>query len=523
MTTKHSLLLAVLVVAVVAPVTGFAAAASTSQQADLAVQQPEYVDEDVTVSSENGSRVYHVHAGRVEIAPRNFQAEDVVAYGVETAGGRLTYDEEFEEFVFEANQTGTYTLYWTTENQVTVNNSSGNGTHLETRQYRYETRVRVDGDLNLVHLPADSITEMRENSENWEEFNATVNDLRNRGMLVSLGLKDLPSTEETIQAMITAYLTFRDPLSVLTGNFTAAAIIIGTSVGGILFGLTLIAPFLVTVAFLYRKYNTKESIEAQEGRLSKRLAEFEQEKLEQAIANKDFNDIWRDDHIADAMRHEGDNPLQAWTNWASKLRDRFVVHSRLQAMSQCGYVAVVDERTATDGGTTPSGEPLSARVVHEDDLEDDHDRDVVSLEVEPDDPLLDALDWGQDAIEAFDLVEADFDRGDLTLTPVDTYDLRELMELSDLDMRHFSDEATAAQYLRELFQDIREHPVTDDHGTPDTLRYALEQHLDTAHLLRDRFEMPIGYRVDVLERALVEFDAGAEAQETLRDVKEGAL
>lgn len=189
-------------------------------------------------------------------------------------------------------------------------------------------------------------------------------------------------------------------------------------------------------------------------------------------------------------------------------------------MAECGYIAVVDERAATDGGGSTEPEIQSAHVAHEDDLgdgEETMDLRVDSLEH----PLLDALDPNQPEILEFDLVEADFDRSEVNPTPVDTYDLEEMLETTEYDLRMFGDTKTAAQYHVKFLRDIREHPITDDRGNVDELRYWLEQNLDTANLLRDRFELPVELRVKTWERAIEEYDAGAAAEETLDDVREG--
>lgn len=502
-------------------------AAPETRTADLAVQQPSYVNSSVSVTEQNGTRVYHVQGSEIELAPVNFDSGNVVAYGVATAGGELAYQSEFREYVFKPTKTGTYTLYWTVERTVTVNNSTGNGTREVTRQYRYEARIRVDGKLDMVHQPAGTLAQLRSDARQWREFNASIQPLRQRGMFVSLGFKDPPSTDDLVQGMINAWLVVHDPIGSLSGDFTVIVFMIASTLGGWLFLLFVILPLVLSNAYLYYRYQRKESIEAAEGTLARRIADFEQRVREQALANKPFTSIYGDDHLAGAMREEGRNPVQAVTNFRSKLRPRYLMHAQLQAMAASGWVAVVDDRTTADSDSDGSESVAdretirSAHVAREETVNDD--ADVVSLEMDsPDDPLLDALDWSQREIIEFDSASADFDRSEIQSTPIDVYDLDELMELTEADMRQFESVDDAAEIYMTLFEEVREHPLTDDNGVPDTLRYWLEQHLDAANVLNDRFEMPYDIYVRIFERALVDYDEGEQARDTLSDVREGA-
>lgn len=528
MMTKRMLILAVLLVSVIAPAGAAVGAAGQvdgpdEKAAELSIQQPHYIDSDVSTSSANGTTVYHIRGGRAEIATQNFEAGDVVDYGVETQGGdaQLSYDRKFGEFVFNAESNGTYRLYWSVEEKVTVENETDNSTHVETRSQRYVAMVRIEGQTDMVHKPAGWDSELQQKAAKWDEFKHTVDELRGDSLLVRLGIKDEKSTDTIIQQMVTAYLTVHSPLQMLTGNFTAIVVLVGTTLGGWLFIATVIAPLLVTIGFAYYKLNRHESIEAQEGKLSERVADLDLKEAKAKLANWVFNDVTDDDYYAQGLREEGRNPLQAIPNRESKLSGMNVFHAYLQAMAQCGYVAVVDERLSPDGGDDDAGEIVDAHVAHEADVSESDE--TVSLEVDsPTDPLLEALDPVQDEIYEFDLQSADFDRSEVNPTPIDTYDLEDLVETTQLDLRRFGDAETAAKFHVEFLQDVAEHPISDDRGKVDSLRYWLEQNLDTANVINDRFPIPLEYRKRVWEAAIDEYDGSAEAEETLRDVQEGA-
>ncbi|QZP37085.1 hypothetical protein [Halobaculum magnesiiphilum] len=539
MTSKRiSLLVALALIATLfGPAISVGVAAPQTTDAELAISQPHYVDGEIQTSSANGTSVYQAGAVPLSIVPQNFAADNVVDYGIETDGGNaeLTYDEAMDRFVSTADADGTYAVYWSVEREVAVENESGNGSRIETRRERYTSKIRLSGLTDMVHQPAGDLEATREQADKWSEWNATVNDAREtigNGLLVQIGLASPPTTQETLQGMVNAYLTFKAPLHMLTGNYTQILTLITFTFGGWLFVATVILPLIVVIAGLAYRSNRFEITEAEEGRLSKRAGEMAKREDQQSLANDTHNDVWDDDYIASAMRAEGDDPLTATTNWLAKFRPRYQFHARLQAMAADGWVGVVDRRVRSDGGEesgdgdngastdTETASIVDAHVAREDAV--DEDADTVSLNVTPDDDLLDALDWSQVEIwEEFDLLAAEIDPAEVRTTPVDVYDLEELVELTDLDMRQFEDESHAAQNMIELFQFIRENPLTDEHGTPDTLRYGLEHHLRAARLLDERFHMPIDGYIDQFEKALAEYDAGADAKRTLDEIREG--
>lgn len=521
MMTKRTLILAVLLVSLLAPAA--VAAGPSTEAATLSIQQPHYISSDVQTTTANGTTVYEVSGSRIEIAPENFNADDVTDYGISTPsdGAMLSYDREFGEFIFTAEKTGTYTVYWSVEESVAVTNETTNETTVEQRSQRYEAKIRVTGQTDMVHKPAGWDDDLQEKASKWEAFNATVAELRGDSLFVKLGLQEEQSTQEIIQKMVNAFLTLHSPLKMLTGDFTTIAFLVGTSLGGWLFIALILGPLLIALAYAYRKLNRHESIEAQEGELSQRVANLDLKEAKSKLAFWTFNDVTDDDHMAESMRDEGRNPLQALSNRESKLSGQHVFHAFLQAMAQCGYVAKVERRVEPDGGDDDGGRVVEAEVVHQDEVADD--ADTVSLEVDrPDAPLLDAIDPEQNEIYEFDLLNADFDRSEVNATPIDAYDLDDLIETTELDLRRFGSVETAARYQVEYLYDVCQHPITNDRGSVDSFRYWLEQNLDTANILNDRFPIPMEYRARLWEAAIDQYDGAAKAEETLRDVREGA-
>ncbi len=154
---KSKLLIAALVlIATLSPLAGVAGAAPQTESAELAIEQPHYVDGAVERTSENGTTVYKASRGPLEIVPRNFEAENVVDYGVATDGGgaELSYDREMGQFEFSAEKAGTYAVYFSVERSVSVQNESGNGSHIETRSQRYVANIRMGQQEEMVHMAA---------------------------------------------------------------------------------------------------------------------------------------------------------------------------------------------------------------------------------------------------------------------------------------------------------------------------------------------------------------------------------
>ncbi len=506
------------------------AAAQTGPQteaAELAISQPHYADGDVQQSTSNGTVVYEAGAAPIEIAPQNFDAANVVDWGVETQGGNaeLTYDREFDEFEFSADADGTYELYWSVEREIRVQNESGNGTHIETESQRYTALVRLSGLTEMVHQPAGELDQTRQQAEKWQEWNATVAEVQDTigtSLPVKVGLAEPPSTQETLQGMVNAYLTFRAPLHMLTGNYTQILTLVSMTLGGWLFVATIIVPLLVIIAGLAYRSNRFETTEADEGKLSKRVGEQQRQEDLKQLANARHSDIWEgDDHMAGSMRDAGDDPLVAMSNLFNRIRPRQLMHARLQAMHAAGWTAVVEEWSSPDGGDGEERMVERARVAKADNVDDG--LVTTTLAVDPDDDLLDALDWGQQEIwEAFDLTDVDLDPSDINETPIQNYELEEVTELADLDMRRFDDETQAAQAMIEMLEWVREHEFTDEHGEIDSLRWWLEHQLRAANVAEDRFHLPVDAYRDLFRLALLQHDAGADAEQTLQDIRDGA-
>lgn len=498
---------------------GLAAADShtdpTNRSADLAIDQPAYVDDEVRQTNINGTRAYVVTGEEFEVQPRNFRSENVVDYGLETGAGELSYDETMREYVFDPQgETGTFRLYWVVTRQTQVNQTSGNTTETVTRNIssRYTATVRVTGQTNLVHVSQADLDETRGAASNWRDLNATLNNLREDGLLFWLG--DKPSNEEILQDAINTYVTKYDPPRGLLKDSGIVIAIVTTMFGLVLFG-SYTGLFARIIRKLRKKLNIYESIEAEEGELKEEVIALDERERKQSLGNVDWYD-WFDDWTADAFLELGETVEDGYTQLSNgALLPEVWIEDRLRAMDQCGYDLAV---------TRDSGEIASARVI-DTETEPAHGEERVgiaeALDGDDGDAMLDAIPWTDPHLKRFDLVDADFDASECEVTPR-TYDLEELLAHVQMQMDQFDDPETAGQYLREFVASVREHPYTDHDGAPQAPRQVLCRFQKAVQKMRDLHDVPIAeFQSQAIERALIDFDHGERAERELRDIQRG--
>lgn len=523
------LVLALVLGAAVAPLLATTADAQlASRDATLAIDQPAYVDSEVKQTSINGTRAYVVKGEEIDIRPQNFRSSDVLDYGVDAPAGTLTFDEAMQEYTFSPEgETGTFELYWTVTEQRVVNNTQGNQTVQTTTNVsvRYSAVVRVDGKTQMTHVVAGTIAGLRQQAANWEEFNATVQDVREMNLL-AFAFGSPPSTEQVVQGMVNTYIATRDPIR---GLFSGSEIMIllVTSMFGLFLLVSNFGAFAALLLKTYRRLFFFESIEAEEGAIRDRVAELDDQQRRMRFADLDWVD-WFNDHVADLFKRLGATPAEGYDALSNGvLQPRTWVRDRLQAMSQCGYAARVERRTVTDGGDEeePSEVITDAEVIaiplELGPNEEFADRDDLVSLAHPDDELLDALDWEDEYIRNFDLVGEDIDASKLDTEPT-TLDLDELLAAVELQTRRFEDTETAGQYLREYLESVRAHPITDAEGRPRTTREMANRLLTIVRRARDEHDIPLAdYQVQAVERALLDDDPGERADKHLSDLRSG--
>lgn len=508
-------ILCLLVVPLLAPVAG--AAAPDTRDAELTVEQPHYISDDVQRLESNDTTVYVASGEALRLYPQNFKAENVESYGVATANASLEFDQATGAFTLRPEQTGTYQVYFVVSKTVAV--GGNNSTETAERRYRYDARVRVDGGLNLVHQPAGAQQETVEDAAKWREFNSTIHQQ---------SLVGPEGTEQAVQEMISWYKLnpTNDPFSALTGGVWAY-LVLGVTGTSIIVWVVVFGGHAKIVGALRKRLHTFEAAEAEEGAAKDAVAELEHRLNINEPQNMDWTEVdGFDDHIAGAFREVfGETVHDGTVEYLSAMLPRNLINDRLRIMGKEGYVAVVDEQVAADGDSEASLAERAERVHidHRDnvatgadtiDLADASDAALASIR--------DAIDdWTAGPLRQFDLTDAGYDPSDLETT-YESLDIDAIAERLEIDDRHFEDREAFGEYLAEFLESVEQSPICDDAGRPDDIRWVMSHFLKQAQLLEGRFNWPVmRWHREATERALQDFDPEAEAQHVVERVQGG--
>jgi len=505
-----------LVLSAVAVAATTAAAAPGSTPADLTVRHPSWMDAKTGTTQTNQTTVYVVQHDRVDIQPQNFDAGNVVGFGVETSSGELTYDDGLGFFRFDAGgNTGTFRLYWEVETDrlFTQNNS----TTTQTVRERYSAVIRVEQAQSYRHISGSEYEQTQDAADNWTAFASGIEQIAGPNA----------NLEQQTQKALDLLRLSADPFAALSGSYTITWLtLLGFGgIGGLLVTLTIVGWHLWTrrhdIKFRYRQ----EIGKADEKALDDRMAEHERERRLKALQNMDWQDIIADDHVARAMRDTlGETPFDGMVQMQELLLPEKLVRDRLGAMGESGYIGLAEfDDVAADGGDGDDADRVlvDADLAHEDEYPDGPpaDREVIDL-TDPSDAFVETLDWTHPDLVSFDLVAAT-SPATSTVT-VEGLDLDSLVDELDAQRQAFDDPDVFGQYLLEFVTDVRESDYCDEQGYPDATRYVLNNWLQICQTTTQKFEVPLlEFLGDGVERALIMHDPLAEADEAVERVKRG--
>lgn len=283
---------------------------TATEGADLTVEQPSYVSEEVDRQSSGGTPVYIVRGDVQRLYPQGFDAANVTEFGLSSGSGELSYDEDLGRYTLDPNgETGSFEAYWVVEETTTV--TEGNETTTETERVRHTAVIRVDDLATVTVMQPNEVESLESNADKWSDWNATVTEVRESSIL-GHRLSAPQSNQDVMQSMVNAYLTLRSPTHLLDGGFTAAIIVIATTMGGIFLFLLLKVPDALALRKIYGDYFQRKSVEEQEGDLAERQeAEDLKDRLNR-FANWDWQDLPSvTDHEAVELREKvGETPLE---------------------------------------------------------------------------------------------------------------------------------------------------------------------------------------------------------------------
>ncbi|WP_337653271.1 hypothetical protein [Halomontanus rarus] len=496
---------------------GTVTAQEDTQGADIVVEQPTYVEDDIEEQSEGGRPVYIAQGHVQRIYPQGFDTDDVRDYGLATGSGELSYESDTDRYTLDPEgETGSFELYWVVDEEYEV--QDGNETTTETETVRYEAVVRVDDLSSVTVMSPDEANDLRSDADEWRDWNETVTEVKNSGILGHM-ISSPTSNTEVMQGMVNAYLTTRSPTHLLDGGFTAGVIIIGTTLGGIFLFMLFKVPDALAVRKLWGELHERKSVEADEGELAERQERVDLEERLQRFANWDWQDIPSvTDHEAAEFRNgAAETPLEGLLTVMWSFLPETMKEDRVRAMGLCGYVAQVDrleysdDDVATDGGVAAID---SATLVHTDDVlapdETVRDRDDLEPLDDPSETLLDAIALDDPELVEFPLENADFDASELE-QPLGTMSLPEIIEKFDFSEWSFEDDERIGEIMVEFMTSIYNHPITNDDGHIDPVRLQLEQLLQFMQAADDRFQIPLAkWYKQHFERALQDYDRDDE-------------
>lgn len=524
-TIPRTLPLVLLVATSMVAVPALGAAQVATQDADLAIEQPTYITEDIHVEQSDGTPTYVVQSQSVRVKPTNFNTEDVVGFGVDTDVGRLSYDEAFDRFTFDAGgNKGTFTLYWEVVEEREIAVEANNTTTTEVREVRtrYEARLRVASNESYAHLPESRLEEIREDADIGEAVRTAIRDIVG-------GDADV---EQQTQVALNLLRLRHNPLEALAGGYFGFWIYLVLGGVGALLGTLTLLGFHFGIRWTDIKYRRHhESLKASELEIDEKLTEMELEERLRKIAKLDWNDLY-DDYAARKMREWAETPKDAIMKLVALGRDETLLDYYVRAMGHCDYQGAVRYGDArTDGGADTDDNPeiVEAWLVPPDgDVPDEADETVaLDKDEDPDEDdgryeaFLAAVDRQDPELRDFDLRTADFTPGDIAVEadPLDIEDLMSEVGARQLEWEH--PEEWGRLFL-EFVEFVYQHDFTDDQGAPQQVDLMMNELLDVFDLLSDRFELPwFKFESQAIARALDEHDPVTQAEDLVDDVEAG--
>lgn len=487
--------------------TGSAAALDDDEtHADLEIQQPHYVDDDVSLDTTGNYTTYELEGSSHDIAFGGLDENaSVIDYGVEEDEGSLSEHTTFDGYQFDAESDGTYHVYFVVEDEQTV--TEGNETTTETVRERHVAQLAVSG-TDTAYVSSTQLEEYQNAAAKWFDWESDIEAIAG------------PNVDVDQQTDIAGELLNlrHNPTAALTGDFLGVFLMLFITASGFMVLLLFGAYHLLTTRSLRKRTNEREELEAEEAELEEKIIELEDKKRNQVLVNTTLVDILEDEWSGRAMHEDlGEDAMTAWLNLAQLIDARNLLHDRLLAMGTEGYQAAV--QTADDGTYT------HARLIHPDDEPELADGETL---VTPDDSetatdVAAVINTDDQHLYEYDLTQFDgrlADMGPELETPDSVADL---VERIDADLRRFQgDEVTYAKCLREFVEHVRDHQFTDAHGSPKQLRYVLSSWLKTAQINRDIFGLPTSdMQAEYLEKLLQDRDPTEDAELEIENQRKG--
>lgn len=443
------------------------------ERADLEIEQPPYVDEDVDVERASNATIYHVQGPTQTISFGNADAENVTDAGVLDGPGTITADASGETWTFNVEGAeATTAVYFDVET--------------DDGSTRYVADIRASS-VEWAHMPQEEYDEQREELSAWQDIKQDAESA-------------VPGDDavETIEAGLSYAAFFDSPTSAIRQDMQGTLIMMTMTPGG----LVIFGSFIgVTVIMLARAYRYKNRTQKQLQELEEMDREKDEawlEKAKQILQQCDFNDLLPD-HTSRAVReYFGNNVWLFFKEYSLMRSPTSVKGTTLQMMAQTGYVGRVE--------TDADGDVVAARAVKETDEVssipvadggDDHEVrtiDLANLEYdnETDREIIEAIPADDLDERVFD---QDIDASEVSF-PVDNREVSDSQLIDALEPDFpgdFEDREQFARVLAELMQFVANHEYTDDEGEVRRERDLLSFLMEMDTILHDEADFPVAY------------------------------
>lgn len=477
---RTKLLSTLLVLAAVGVVgLGATGAIAADTDADLVIEQPTYVDDEVEVESTANGTIYHVEGPEQRLEPQAFDNGDVQGHGINEGSGSLEFDEERDQWIFETEQAGTVELFWS----VTETRDGGN----VTETVEYTALLQVD-NVDWVHRTADEDEAIQQQADNWNEISHQVRQVA--------GVEDDDRVMAILGTALSYWSFFESPFDEYIGQIIATVLTLVMTPGGLtVFGLFVAIPTIALFSLLrYRARTEKQFSEVDD--IEREKARLSNEQAKKILSQCDLNEVMPDDLAAANRRLFG---RDSWQTFRSILLLQSPVQIKgtiLQLMGQVGYTAeiardatgnIVDVAIVKDVvGSDPAGDAAADAAADGGTVEH---KDLTALSnKDPDDlALIEQVDGDDLDLDIFDK-PALLSPRDVDL-PIDNRDVddAELLEATDVRIPgDFETEEQMARCLGRLMEFVETHPeYTDQEGYvqdgADLLSYLAEMNTVMAH------------------------------------------
>lgn len=482
---------------------GPAVVAAGSQPAEIDVEQPSFVSDDVSSAAEDNRTIYTVSGDEFTLDPQNFDVADVRSAQAVESGASVELNDRAGWYEVAVDEAGTYEFVFTTN----INGSTE----------EFVTVLDVE-ETDYVHLTADEYAEERDEAAAWRDIRGTFEEFNLVSEDASIDEALLSMEESAVWSYFLA-----NPGAALIADFALWATLFATRpTGFMIVGFILIALSGISAFALKRERDMRRKMPDIED-IDMSLLEAQKRELDRNLSLRSFQDLGLTDHDAQAIQEHFDvrNARQFFNRVLDSWRPTRFVRAYLGAHSQHDDVVRVirdeagdvvdaeivspdavafdtDDRVSTDGGATV----------------DVRETDTVEF-VDPatvDEDVIEVLDW--QTLDSTLLFDDDTDASELDLPIQNTRDDDDLIQEFNIPIGEGGDAVhliERREQLCELFIDvlgeIEASTWTDDRGKPRPDVDFIQFMVTWTTVGAEQYRMPVGHIRDLFLRSMQKLDA----------------